>query len=195
MSNIELLQDFLRNTAVKYDPDPSHAEQVAKLSLQLFDHLKEIHKLNSRDRLILEIAAWLHDIGWSRSKGTGHHKHSFEMILEMEIPGLESHERIIGALVARFHRKALPDASKHKTFATLNEDFRSRVEWLAGILRVADGLDRSHSCMIESIGCEVLPQKILLKLVSPRSCKVERWGADQKKNLLETKSNRLLDFQ
>ncbi len=64
------------------NPDPRHTEQVTKLSLILFDKLTGIQSLVARDRFLLEVAAMLHDIGWSQTTSGGHHKHSRDMIMD-----------------------------------------------------------------------------------------------------------------
>ena len=80
-----------------------------------------------------------------------HHKLSGEMILEMDIPGLDNHDKMACALVARYHTKGLPNAAKHQKFAELSIKRRNLVEWLAAIFRVADALgQQSHKCHQES---------------------------------------------
>jgi len=68
-----------RHLAEKYSADMAHAETVAALSLQLFDELQSIHDLSGRDRLLLEVAAILHDVGLFISS-RAHHKHSFYLV-------------------------------------------------------------------------------------------------------------------
>jgi hypothetical protein len=41
------------------------------------------------------------------------------MILELDIPGLDKREQGTCALIARYHTKAPPDASRHRGFASL----------------------------------------------------------------------------
>src|SRR4030095_15649838 len=60
---------------VRYKYDAAHAAAVARLATRLFDLLSTEHALGARDRLLLEVAAFLHDIGLFVSL-RGHHKHS-----------------------------------------------------------------------------------------------------------------------
>ena len=104
----------VKQLAKASDPDPRHAAQVTKLALALFDKIKGLHCLEARDRFLLAVTAMLHDIGWGRAEGGGHHKHSRDMIMEAELQGLTEAERTLCALTARYHTKAEPDASRHK---------------------------------------------------------------------------------
>ncbi|MBN1614311.1 MAG: HD domain-containing protein, partial [Deltaproteobacteria bacterium] len=157
-----------RSLAEATNSDRHHMAQVTHLALILFDRLANLHNLGTRERLLLEISAMLHDIGWSRTTNGGHHKHSRDMILEAKLPGLTKDERIICAQVARFHNKAEPDKSRHKEFAALNKKDRNLVCWLAGILRVADGLDCTHRCLIRIGKCEISKKRLTVFLASKR---------------------------
>ena len=59
---------------------PRHVFHVANLALQLFDQLASLHGLGERDRLMLESAALLHDIGASGPGREEHHKESARLI-------------------------------------------------------------------------------------------------------------------
>jgi exopolyphosphatase/guanosine-5'-triphosphate,3'-diphosphate pyrophosphatase len=179
----------------RFDPDPVHAGQVTRLALGIFDGLHPLHKLGARERTLLEVSAMLHDIGWSRTETRGHNKHSQDMILESELSGLSDSERGLCALVARFHRKAEPDASRHRRFASLGPRGRNTVEWLSGILRVADGLDRSHLGVVEGIECEIRPKAIVLHLSGRRVGVEEIDGARGKSSLLERLTERKIEYR
>ncbi|UCF05161.1 MAG: HD domain-containing protein [bacterium] len=177
------------------DPDPDHASQVAKLAVVLFDGLQKLHRFCTHERDLLRIAAFLHDIGWARTMTSKHHKHSYDMIMESVIPGLPEPDRAVCALVARFHRKAEPDPDRHKPFAALPQKKRNIVEWLAGILRVADGLDRSHFNCVQNITCRISRDEVTLCLETKTRCDTEVWGAERKAQLLERKLGKKLVFK
>jgi exopolyphosphatase/guanosine-5'-triphosphate,3'-diphosphate pyrophosphatase len=63
----------------RYRSDSDHVKHVAKLATRLFDNLAAEHGLNARDRLLLEVAALLHDIGLFVSL-RGHHKHAMYLL-------------------------------------------------------------------------------------------------------------------
>jgi exopolyphosphatase / guanosine-5'-triphosphate,3'-diphosphate pyrophosphatase len=186
---------FVVKTAQTYDPDPAHNEQVTALALALFDGLRELHGYGSTERRLLEIAGRLHDVGWSRVVSGKHHKLSRDLILELDIPGLDARDRLLCALVARYHTKAMPDASRHRGFASLDADRRELVEWLAGMLRVADGLDCTHARVIGGLACDVGGKTIVIRLKAPGGCQAEIEGARKKQDLLEKKTGRKIEYR
>ena len=135
--------------AETHDPDPAHAFQVSKNSLVLFDALRGLHGLGDRERVLLHAAALMHDTGYE-NRPFQHHKGSRDLILASALEGFSPKERVIIACVARYHRKAGP-APSHKVYCDLDEASRVVVNKLAALLRVADGLDRSHAESAESL--------------------------------------------
>lgn len=126
----------------KFRFDEAHANQVTRLALALFDALTVEHGLGRRERILLEAAALLHDVG-TYIRTSGHHKHSEYIILNSEIFGLNRSELTIVANVARYHRKQ-PPSNAHVNYVALPREERIVVLKLAAILRVADALDRGH---------------------------------------------------
>lgn len=126
-----------------------HAKQVAKIALQLFDQFKTQHRLGPREREWLEYAALLHDVGTHISYER-HHKHSQYLIQHGDLRGFEPTEIEIIALVARYHRQAPPKRS-HEGFGTLPGRTRDIVRLLGALLRLAEGLDRSHANAVSSV--------------------------------------------
>ncbi len=131
-----------RSVGRKYQYDESHAERVRELCELLFDELKSEHRMSDTQRLYLQVAALLHDIGLFISS-RGHHKHSQYLISASGLFGLRQRELDIIANVARYHRRALPQRS-HLTYMSLERDERVLVSKLAAILRVANSLDKEH---------------------------------------------------
>jgi exopolyphosphatase/guanosine-5'-triphosphate,3'-diphosphate pyrophosphatase len=126
----------------KYAFDEKHASQVAELSTRLFRELQPEHQLAPRYEVILHVAAILHEIG-SFISNRSHHKHSMYLILNSDLFGLSRHDLTLVALVARYHRRAMPQPY-HEVYSTLNRDDRLAVNKMAAVLRVADALDRNH---------------------------------------------------
>ncbi len=142
--------------------EKQHAHQVMKLSLQIFDELSKLHQLKSHERDLLEIGALLHDIGWLYGQAR-HHKDGRDLIMAAKDLSVEKRERIIIALLARYHRKCLPKPS-HRYFNTLKSDDRRRIMKLAAILRVADALDRSHGSLVQKCSCRILKTNVVLDI-------------------------------
>ncbi len=126
----------------KYRFGEDHARAVVRLALGVFDSLSGGYGLTGRDRILLETASLLHDIG-AFVRASGHHKHGEYIISNSEIFGLNAHDLGIVANIVRYHRRQ-PPAPSHLNFIALAREDRIRVSKLAAILRVADALDRGH---------------------------------------------------
>ncbi len=138
--------------AQKYHYDEAHSRQVTRLAVQLFDELAGFLDLGGRDRLYLEVAGILHDIGRFVSE-RAHHKHSAYLVQWAEISGLSNADLQLVSLVVRYHRKAHP-RQQHLEFTSHPLADRLRVTKLAALLRIADALDRSHRQCIRSLKTE-----------------------------------------
>ncbi len=132
--------------------DWPHARQVMRLSIQMFDATRSLHHLDYQSLRMLERAAFLHNTGML-VEARRHHKHSFRLIKDANLPDFTDEERYEIALIARYHRRALP-SSDHEEFATLSRNARKRVSMLSSLLRIADALDYSHDARVLRIAAE-----------------------------------------
>ena len=132
----------------------------------------------------------LHDIGWIKG-WKGHHKTALRTIRDTTLLPFDNRERLIIGSIARYHRRALPK-KKHAHFAALGAWEREIVRVLAGILRVADGLDRTHQSLVEKLSCDVKPKKIIVQCSVSRPAEEDRQAALKKGRLLEEVFNRKL---
>jgi exopolyphosphatase/guanosine-5'-triphosphate,3'-diphosphate pyrophosphatase len=141
-----------RSLGRKYRYDEPHALNVAGLAVMLFDLLKAEHGLGPRERMLLEAAGILHDIGIYISP-TSHHKHSFYLVNVSELFGLRKSDRDIVSNVVRYHRRSLPKPT-HTAYMSLPRPDRTVVSKLAAILRVADALDNPHQQKIQEFALD-----------------------------------------
>lgn len=167
----------------KNDPDPHHAIQVCRLSLSLFDCLKMLHELDKKARDMLRAGALLHDIGWS-VPGKPHHKASRDKILSDQSIPFKQEERKIVALIARYHRKSLPHPD-HAYYRTLDPGEQRIVQYCAGILRVADMLDRSHQAVVRTVHCDITQDSILITCTCAAPMYLDKAVFSEKCSLLE----------
>lgn len=170
-----------------------HSNHVTLLALRLFDSLKPWHSLTPADRELLEFASLAHDIGYHISHHK-HHKHALYIILNADLKGFTQEEIEIIAHVARYHRRSAPKNS-HTQFAALQPEQKRRVKALAGILRVADGLDRSHFQNVQDIKVQVTPTRVNLQIKTMIDPQLEIWGAMRKKDLFEKTFERELTIE
>lgn len=164
--------------AERYDYEVGHSHQDARLALCIFDLTTSLHDLGDEYRDLLHYAAILHDIGYWYDY-ENHHKHAFRMIMEADLPALTPREKLIVANVARYHRSARPKL-KHKGFAALDPDDREIVTRLAAILRLADGLDRSHTNAVEDLDCWIHGDAVVFTVYPPEGNDLERWAGGKK---------------
>ncbi len=163
-----------RGLIARYKLDLKHSEKVADLAMQLYDGTESLHGYGKQERIYLEAAALLHDIGYFISMQK-HHKHSHYIIANTEIVGLSPTERLVVAGVARYHRKAIPGAH-HPEIETLPKREREIVWALSSILRIADALDKEHVGAIRSIDCRLENGSLVLRAASRKSCRLEALG-------------------
>jgi len=164
--------------------EQEHTHQVTRLSLELFDALEGLHQMGERERFWLQCGSLLHDIGWTEGQ-EAHHKTALRLIMADPLLPLERREREIVGLIARYHRKALP-SDKHKYYANLSPSDRHRVGVLGGILRVADGLDRTHAGVVQGLACKVSNREIAITCSVRGAAGGEVAAAKKKADLLES---------
>ncbi len=171
-----------------------HAKVVISLALQLFDSAKRIglHDMGDREKELLKYSAFLHDIGGFVSF-KGHHLHSHYIIGNTELLGFDQIEISIMANVARFHRKKLPKR-KDPALALLDERSSNIVIILSMLLRLAEKLDRSHTCLVKK--AEFAGKngtKVKLEIWPEGDCELEVWGVESNMKAFEKIFKRKLD--
>lgn len=160
-----------------------HTRHVTHLALRIFDDLQDLHQLSQHHRFWLLCASLLHDIGWSEG-WRGHHKTGLRIILETPMLPFDHKERLIIGSIVRYHRRALPDL-KHDHYAALDIAERMVVDRLAAILRLADGLDRTHRRLVRDIACNFSDGKIMVQCVCRVPAHQEEEYGREKGALLE----------
>lgn len=167
----------------KFHFDEKHALHVARLALQIFDQFRDDHGMDKRARLLLEVAAILHDIG-NFIRAIGHHKHGQYIVENSEIFGFSRADiRIVGNVI-RYHRKSGPNSS-HVGYMTLRREHRITVLKLSAILRVADALDRGHAQRVKSITMERQEDDMVFQCEYSGDISVEKYGVQVKGNMFE----------
>jgi exopolyphosphatase / guanosine-5'-triphosphate,3'-diphosphate pyrophosphatase len=152
-----------------------HAQQVARLALSIFDQTRSVHGLGDREREWLEYASLLHDIGVHISYDR-HHRHSYYLIKNGDLRGFEPQEIEVIALVARYHRQATPKKS-HEGYGDLTGTLRTTVRVLSAIVRLAEGLDRSHAQALAGIDLFPRGDDYLARLRANGDAELELWAA------------------
>lgn len=170
----------------------AHSREVARLALQLFDGTRELHGLDDSDRELLEDASFLHDIGEHVSTD-GHHKHGAYLVEHGGLRGFDPEEVHLLAAIVRWHRRGEPKTSEDR-FGALDAADQERVRILVALLRIADGLDRGRTQVVDRVDVRVTPSLVLLGVRARGNVELELWGARRKRELFERIFGRELEL-
>jgi exopolyphosphatase/guanosine-5'-triphosphate,3'-diphosphate pyrophosphatase len=165
----------------RYRFDADHARHVLKLAVRLFEEQQDEHGLGARERLLLEVAALLHDIGTFISL-RAHHKHSQYLLSASQIFGLTNEDLAIVSNVARYHRRGLPQRS-HLPYIALDRNERTIVNKLAAILRLANALDAEHLQKVHDVHLHRHEDNWILDLDGSGDLTMERMAAQARADM------------
>ncbi|AAM03537.1 TPA: Ppx/GppA family phosphatase [Methanosarcina acetivorans] len=162
--------------------DEEHAHIVTRLALELFDSIQAlgVHEFKESERELLEYGATLHDIGTFLSYDT-HQAHAYHLIRESSLPGFQPEEIEIIANLAYFHRKNTPK-KKHPNLEGLSKEAVKSVRLLSALLRIAEGLDRSHTGIISHVRFYIAStDSLVLEMHAREECQLEIWEVEKQK--------------
>jgi len=171
------------NLARKYQADEKHGLHVAALARIIFQATRPQHQMGEREQLLLEVASIVHDIG-TFVAARGHHRHAFYLLVNSEVFGLSRTDLEIVANLARYHRREGPQ-SDHPAYASLPRSARLTVNRLAGILRVADALDKGHIQRVQQPRVTVVGDELRIEAGPGEDLALERMALESKGGLFE----------
>ena len=177
-------QASVLNLARRYQESLQHPRHVARLSLEIYDGLREagLTESNGDDRELLWAACLLHDIGTAVDYDD-HHKHSRYLILNAGLPGFSPREVELIALIARYHRKGDPDASELGPLKRKRDD--ERLELLSGVIRLAEQLERSRDGSVAGVTLSAPDGSVVIEPQLRGDASVAIWSARRNADLLE----------
>jgi exopolyphosphatase/guanosine-5'-triphosphate,3'-diphosphate pyrophosphatase len=126
----------------------------------LFRQTEELHNLDEEALLLLEVGALLHDVGHFINT-VDHDKHGYYILKANRLIGLSVKQQELVANLVRYHRRAFPSA-EDENFKALSQKDRLLVSKLSALMRLADGMDVSHTGRV--IGVTLQPDKKVWKL-------------------------------
>jgi exopolyphosphatase/guanosine-5'-triphosphate,3'-diphosphate pyrophosphatase len=172
----------IRSLCEKYHYKKSHVMKVSELAQSIFDQLKPLHSFGATERELLRYAAMLHDLGQFINP-SGHHKHGQYLVMNSSLSGFSHDEVFILGNIVRYHRKSLPTRD-HFHFKVLEQRQRLMVRVLAGILRIADQLDRGHRGSVDSVRIQIEPEQVRIFLAHEEDLNHEIENAQAESELL-----------
>ncbi|EEI24515.1 HD domain-containing protein [Lentilactobacillus hilgardii] len=161
------------NLADHYDVEPIHRDLVTRFAMHLFDQLKPLHLLGPRERVLLQVASILHDVG-NYVGIHEHYIHSEYIIRHSDIIGLSRIERSIIAAVARYHSSTTPSEDLSH-FSQISAENRRLIAKLAAILRLADALDDDRQQKIKKISVSIKTHSVVITVYSNANLAYENW--------------------
>ncbi len=161
--------------AERFHADIEHAGQVARLADSLFEQTTELHGLAERERLLLRVAALIHEIGLS-IRSSGHHRHACYIASSVPMLGLDRREQAIVAALLRYQRKRFPDDG-HAPCRDLPAKQQQLLRRLTVLLRLAIALDKERKSQVTRVSIsETRDGHRRLQLEGNGDCMLEAWA-------------------
>jgi exopolyphosphatase/guanosine-5'-triphosphate,3'-diphosphate pyrophosphatase len=173
----------VRNLATHYGQTEPHVARVRRIARRLFRILAPLHGLGDRDRVLLDAAATLHDIGMTVGYHR-HHKHGAYLAMNRPLSGFDHREQALIALMIRYHRKGSPSLSPYGSI--MQDDDKTRLRQLTTCLRLAEQLERSRTGRIEELSAAIGGEKVVLTAHAREQPVVEIWEARKHADLFES---------
>lgn len=173
-----------RNISKRYMGSKKRSETLEMLVLTIFDSMKRIHGLGKRERLMLRLAALLHDCGRYISL-TNLGECGYDIIMSTEIIGLSHLEREIVANVVRYNHMELDSYEELGKTTTLDRKSYLVIAKLTAILRVANGLDRSHKEKFRNVSVGLQKDELIITVKTNTDITLEQGLFEHKAQFFE----------
>ncbi len=167
-----------RKLSERYLVPHGHIDRVVNFAVKIFDKMKKIHGMGSKEKLLLQMAAILHDVG-KFINVQDHYYHSYNIIKGLDLVGLNNREKEIVASMSLYHSRITP-SSQQGSYSSLAPEDRVLVSKLTAILRLADSLDRSHSEKFENIDVKISDENLIITIQTDKNTDLEQWSFDEK---------------
>lgn len=176
--------DCALNISKRYMGSRRRAETLESLTMTIFDSLKRLHGLGARERLYLQIAAILHDCGkYISLVNLG--ECSYHIIMSTEIIGLSHMERELVADVVRFNHDDFQYYEELNRNSSLDKRAYLTMAKLTAILRIANGLDRSHKQKFKNVKAVLKERELVLTVDTKEDITLERGLFDERAQFFE----------
>ena len=161
-----------RNISKRYMGNKRRGETLERIALTVYDSMKKIHGLSKRERLMLRLAAILHDCGKYISM-VNLAECSYQIIMATEIIGLSHVEREIVANVVKFNHSEFVYYHELESKSIDRETYLVMAK-LTAILRIANGLDRSHKEKFTDIKAALKDNILMITVETPVDITLEK---------------------
>lgn len=153
---------------MSYSP---HIDALTQMATLIFDSIKKEHGLGRRERLLLRVAAILHDCGKYISFLNAP-QCACDIIMASEIMGLSHLEREIVANTVLYNTHPLPPYQELSD--TLDHDSYLTVAKLSAILRVSNAMDRSHRQKFKNVKAKLCGRELVITIETEEDIALEK---------------------
>ncbi len=172
------------NISKRYMGSRKRFETLEAITDTIFNSLKHIHGMGSRELLYLKLAAILHDCGkYISMVDIG--ETSYQIVMATEIIGLSRMEREIVANVVRFNHSRFIYFSNGGSVGELDREAYLVVAKLTAILRIASSLDRSHKQKLGKLKARLKDRQLMLTVNTDEDITLEKGFFEEKKEFFK----------
>lgn len=172
--------ESLSKRYMSYSP---HINALTQMATLIFDTMKKQHGLGKRERLLLAVAAILHDCGKYISFANAP-QCAYEIIMASEIIGLTHLEREIVANTVLYN--TYPLAPYEEVADHLDHDSYLTVAKLSAILRVSNAMDRSHRQKFKNVKAQLRGKELVITIETGEDIALEKALFDSKTAYFES---------
>ena len=169
------LVGWARSVKKKFQVDQNYAIAVTRLALDLFKQTAPLHELGENEKLLLEIAARVHEIGMY-IRVDSHHRHAAYLVMAAPLLSISGTDRALLAQTVRYQRKGAPSDS-HEGFAALGKADKRKVWQMSTLLRLAIALNKDRRDRVQAVEVECDDKNLTLHLQGKDDLLLERWAA------------------
>ena len=157
----------------RYSGSKKRAETLERIALNIFDATSAINGLTKRDRLLLQIASYLHDCGKYISMANLA-ECSYGIIKNSEIIGISHRERLLLANIVKYNQLPFEYYDEFTDHKFIEMEDHVRIAKLTAILRLANGLDRSHKMKFKNIKTQIVAHELIIMVETNEDITLEK---------------------
>lgn len=161
------------NISKRYRGSRKRSETLEQIALTIFDSMKKIHGLGKRERMLLSLSTILHDCGkYISMSNLG--ECSYNIIMSTEMIGLSHTEREIIANVVKYNHLEFEYYEEMSRHSMMDRETYLTIAKLTAILKVANGLDRSHKQKFKNVRASLKEDQLIITVDTNEDITLER---------------------